>query len=511
MTGTVMPAYIHRASCLLVCTLAVAVTPRLSSAQPAPGMASVPAPRDGQRDFDFEIGNWKTHLRRLVHPLTGSTTWAEYEGTSVVRRIWNGRANLVELEVDGPAGHVEALSLRLYDPQSHQWSLNSASSRGGGLGQPTIGEFRDGRGEFFDQEAYNGRAILVRNVWSDITPTSCRFEQAFSNDGGKSWEVNWIAVDTRVSGDSSGRAARTDARDSSPPSRTDRETLGDAWWTGPMLAASGGTLPHGHFLFEPYLYDVTAAHANGLGSLSYVNYGLTDRLTVGSIPTFGFNEVPGGPNSSGIGIGDVTALAQFRLTQFQPGGWVPTASVVLEETFPTGRYDRLGDRPSDGLGSGAYTTTVGLYSQTYFWMPNGRILRTRLDLSQTIASDANVEDVSVYGTAAGFRGHANPGGSLYADVAAEYSVTRNWVLALDLPYRHNASTRVTGSEISLPGGTLDASTISFSSGRSDVFGAAPAIEYNWKSTIGVLLGTRVLAGTHTTTSVTPAVAINIVR
>ena len=154
--------------------------------------------RDGQHDFDFEIGTWKTHLRRLLRPLTGSTTWVEYEGTTVVRKVWNGRANLVELDVDGPSGHLEALSLRLYNPESRQWSLNFANSRGGTMSEPTIGEFKNGRGEFYDQETLNGRAILVRFVISDITPTSCRFEQSFSDDGGKTWEVNWIAIDTRV-------------------------------------------------------------------------------------------------------------------------------------------------------------------------------------------------------------------------------------------------------------------------------------------------------------------------
>jgi hypothetical protein len=158
--------------------------------------------RDGQHDFDFEVGSWKTHLTRLLHPLTGSTTWVEYEGTSFVRRVWNGRANLVELEVDGPTGHIEGLSLRLYNPQSHQWSLNYAHTNSGTVGQPTVGEFKDGRGEFFDQEPFHGRVILVRNVWSDITQNSCRFEQAFSNDGGKTWEVNWIATDTRVNAES---------------------------------------------------------------------------------------------------------------------------------------------------------------------------------------------------------------------------------------------------------------------------------------------------------------------
>jgi len=122
----------------------------------------------------------------------------EYEGTTIVRKVWNGRANLVELVADGPAGHFEGLNLRLYNPKSHQWSLNFASSSGGTMSQPMIGEFKNGRGEFFDQETVNGRVIFVRFVISDITPTACRFEQAFSDDGGKTWEVNWIAIDTRV-------------------------------------------------------------------------------------------------------------------------------------------------------------------------------------------------------------------------------------------------------------------------------------------------------------------------
>src|SRR5580704_12318199 len=111
---------------------------------------------DGQHDFDFEIGTWKTHVSRLLHPLTGSTAWVDYEGTTVVRKIWNGRANLVELEADGPGGHFEGLNLRLYNPQSRQWSLNFSNSSGGTLTQPAIGEFTNGRGEFYDQETMNG-------------------------------------------------------------------------------------------------------------------------------------------------------------------------------------------------------------------------------------------------------------------------------------------------------------------------------------------------------------------
>jgi len=156
------------------------------------------AQRDGQHDFDFEIGAWKTHLRRLQRPLTGSTTWLEYEGTTVVRNVLDGRANLVELKVDGPAGKLEGLSLRLYNPQARQWSLNFANVSSGALTTPSIGAFKDGRGEFYNQDTYNGRAILVRFVITKVTNDQYRFEQAFSDDWGKTWEVNWIAVDTRV-------------------------------------------------------------------------------------------------------------------------------------------------------------------------------------------------------------------------------------------------------------------------------------------------------------------------
>jgi len=174
--------------------------PGLAQRNPDPARTGLnpPVQRDGQRDFDFEIGTWKTHLKRLVRPLTGSTTWVELEGTSVVRKVWDGRANLLELQANGPSGRFEGLSLRLYNPQARQWSLNFSNSSGGTLSPPTIGEFKNGRGEFYNQETLNGRTILVRFVISVITPDSAHFEQAFSDDGGKTWEVNWIATDTRV-------------------------------------------------------------------------------------------------------------------------------------------------------------------------------------------------------------------------------------------------------------------------------------------------------------------------
>ena len=177
---------------------AVHITAQVASPTASTKPVQAEPERDGQHDFDFEIGTWKTHLRRRLRPLTGSQTWVEMSGTTIVRKVWNGGANLVELEVDGPSGHFDGLSLRLYDPKSRQWTLNFSNRDDGRLAQPTIGQFKNGRGEFFDLEMLNGRAIFVRFVISDITPNSCRFEQAFSDDGGKTWEVNWIAEDTRT-------------------------------------------------------------------------------------------------------------------------------------------------------------------------------------------------------------------------------------------------------------------------------------------------------------------------
>jgi hypothetical protein len=156
-----------------------------------------PAQRDGQHDFDFEFGSWKAHIRRLVKPLTGSNTWVDLEGTSIVRKAWGGRANLGELDVQNATTHLEGLSLRLYNPQTRQWNIYWANSNDGSLGTAMIGQFTNGRGEFFNQELFQGKAVYVRFIFTDITLVSFRLEQAFSADGGTTWEPNWIAMFTR--------------------------------------------------------------------------------------------------------------------------------------------------------------------------------------------------------------------------------------------------------------------------------------------------------------------------
>jgi hypothetical protein len=286
----------------------------------------------------------------------------------------------------------------------------------------------------------------------------------------------------------------------------------DAWWTGPLLAASPGTLTPGHFLIEPYLFDAIpqghydndgnrrpVPHANNFGSQSYLLYGLTDKVGVGLIPRFAYNDLGEGRGSSKVGMGDVTVQAQYGLTQFHEGSWIPTTAFVLQETLPIGKYDQLGDRPANGVGAGAYSTNLALYSQYFFWMPNGRILRTRFDVSYSISGSTGVRDVSVYGTEEGFRGRARPGNVTVADAAGEYSLTSNWVLAMDVVYEHDGSTHVYGSGLNV------------SSGTAHTWSLAPAIEYNFNSRVGIIAGAKfTVAGRNATAVVIPVAAVNIV-
>lgn len=287
-------------------------------------------------------------------------------------------------------------------------------------------------------------------------------------------------------------------------SSVQRQALQDAWWTGPLLANSANTLPRGHFLVEPYVYDVIGPHSHAFGSRAYLEYGLADKFTVGAIPIVGYNKVDNGPSSSGMKLGDISLLAQYRLTQFHERSWLPTTALQVQQTFPTGKYDRLGIRPSDGLGAGAYTTSVAVNSQTYFWLPNGRILRMRLNVSESFSSEVEVRDVSVYDTTNGFRGHAEPGTSLFIDGAWEYSMTRNWVLALDAIYQHSGNTTVAGAQ--------NAQNLRLDSGTSWASAFAPAVEYNVSPSLGVIFGARVVVPGHNSLgSVAPVMAINFVH
>jgi hypothetical protein len=208
-----------------------------------------------------------------------------------------------------------------------------------------------------------------------------------------------------------------------PGSRPERQALDDAWWTGPLIAAGAATLPQGRVLVEPYV-----SHPDSFRSLTYLLYGVTDKLTAGLVPVFGTED-------------SLTLQAQYRLSQFREGSPIPTTSVVVQHSLP------------------ASTTTVALRSQYYLWMPNGRIMRTRFHVSYATADDVS--------------------GVITVNSSWEYSVTRNWVLALDFVHQ-----------------------------RAD-FAVAPAIEYNWSGRVGVIVGARwFVAGSNSSATLTPIAAIN---
>lgn len=168
-------------------------------AQTTSSPANLPR-RDGSHDFDFLIGDWKAHVRRLPDRLNNSNTWVEYDGISNHKKILDSNSNFEEFDVTSTDKklHIKAQTLRLYNPTSHQWSIYLVDVDNGTLGlPPVVGQFTGKRGEFYDQEDYKGRAILVRYVWLDISPKAARMEQSFSSDGGKTWEVNWICELTR--------------------------------------------------------------------------------------------------------------------------------------------------------------------------------------------------------------------------------------------------------------------------------------------------------------------------
>ena len=157
-------------------------------------------PRDGQHDFDWMFGSWKASLRKLEKPLSGATKWIEYEGTQESRPLLGGLANVDEFVVENDTMHVKGLTLRLYNPETREWSIYWANAQKGVLAMPpTVGRWDGkGHGEFFDREDFDGKPIVVRYQWTVKDRNRAHFEQSFSPDDGKTWETNWISDIRRV-------------------------------------------------------------------------------------------------------------------------------------------------------------------------------------------------------------------------------------------------------------------------------------------------------------------------
>lgn len=297
-----------------------------------------------------------------------------------------------------------------------------------------------------------------------------------------------------------------------------RQSLDDVWWTGSLLAQSATTLPAGRFYTEPTLADNIPfarfdgegkPHAvrpeNGISSSLPLKYGITDRLAVGAVLRLDYDWAVHGPSSSAIGVGDPSLQLQYRLTRYRPDSRVPAIAVSVQESLPAGRYDRL-DRQTDGFGTGAYATTLASCFQSFFWMPNGRIVRARVDLFYTVSRPVSVQGRSVYGTPDDFRGYAKRGGSAAVDVAFEYSASRNWVLAADFWLERDAGVRVSGIS---PRAAAGSWKFLSGSGVGRELLVAPAIEYNWSSRLGVIVGVRTtVAGRNETGFATPIVAFS---
>jgi hypothetical protein len=156
--------------------------------------------RDGLHDFDSEVGSWTIHTKRLMHPLAHANDWMTYDGTKTVTAAHGGKANIAEVKEDGAAGHLHFVAMRLYDPAAEQWSLNFMSAGNGTFGTPLVGEWRDGGIEFNGPDTLNGRSILVRFISHERDADHASSEQYFSDDGGRTWELNWVNTYTRTKG-----------------------------------------------------------------------------------------------------------------------------------------------------------------------------------------------------------------------------------------------------------------------------------------------------------------------
>ena len=275
-----------------------------------------------------------------------------------------------------------------------------------------------------------------------------------------------------------------------------REAMKNARWTGPLLASNANTLPKGHVYTEPYFFDVISGGDHHPGSSGFYQYGLKDNWTVGMQPFFSWGTRA---HNREIAIGDFKLLSQVRVSNFTPDHRAPSVGLVTNLVLPTGKYDHLGAL-KQGHGSGSFAPEIGVNVQQYFLLGN-RLLRGRINVLHQFPLRTDVRDRSVYGTAPGFRGHARPGAKSTLIVGAEYSLTKEWVLAFDVEADAWGKTKVRGRDAS---GAL----VSETSPKSWNIGFAPAVEYNWSDRAGVIMGVWIIPKGHNTSStVIPAIAI----
>ena len=276
-----------------------------------------------------------------------------------------------------------------------------------------------------------------------------------------------------------------------------RAAMASARWTGPLLASNAETLPHGHVYTEPYFFDGISGGDHHPGTSGFYQYGLRDDWTVGVQPFFSWGTER---FNRGAAIGDFKLLSQVRISHFTAEHRVPSVALVTNLIIPTGKSDHLGAL-KNGHGSGAFAPEIGINVQQYFLLGNGRLLRARINVLRDFPIRTGVTGRSVYGTDAGFRGHARPGAKTTVVVGAEYSMTKEWVLAFDVEADHWGETRINGR-------TGSGTPVKQVTPKSWNIGFAPAVEYNWSDRSGAIFGVWIVPKGHNTqSSVTPAIAI----
>jgi len=275
-----------------------------------------------------------------------------------------------------------------------------------------------------------------------------------------------------------------------------RTAMQSARWTGPLLASNANTLPQGHVYTEPYFFDGISGGDHHPGSSGFYQYGLRDNWTVGMQPFFSLGMKR---YNREVAIGDFKLLSQVRVSNFTPDHRVPSVALVTNLVLPTGKFDRLG-AVKNGHGSGTFAPEIGVNVQQYF-LVGDRLLRGRINVLHQFPLRTDVRDRSVYGTSQGFRGHARPGAKSTLILGAEYSLTKEWVLAFDIEADAWGRTRVRGRD------ALGA-TVRETSPKSWNVGFAPAVEYNWSDRSGAIFGVWVVPKGHNTqSSITPAIAV----
>lgn len=288
------------------------------------------------------------------------------------------------------------------------------------------------------------------------------------------------------------------AADDSAEAERWQAAMDSARWTGPLLASTAETLPQGHFYTEPYFFDSISGGHHSPGSSGFYQYGLTDDWTVGVQPFFSLGTQR---YNRDVAIGDFKLLSQVRLSHFTAKHRVPSVALVTNLVLPTGKSDRLGPL-KQGHGSGSFAPEIGINVQQYFLLKNGHLLRARINLLKNFPLRHDVSGRSVFWTGAEFRGRASPGSKTTVTIGAEYSLTREWVLAFDIERDQWAKTTIVGRD------TPDGPLVRQVAPASWNIGFAPAVEYNWSDRAGVIAGIWIVPkGHHTQSSVTPAIAI----